>query len=77
MKSKLEYIWLDGYSPTQNMRSKTKVVEDFNGTLKNVLFGLLMEVQQNKLKVILLIVYLKPVAIFPDPARINGYLSND
>ena len=34
MKSKLEYIWLDGYTPTQNMRSKTKVVEDFNGTLE-------------------------------------------
>ena len=24
-KSKLEYIWLDGYQPTQNMRSKTKL----------------------------------------------------
>jgi len=34
MKSKLEYIWLDGYSPTQNMRSKTKVIEDFNGSLE-------------------------------------------
>ena len=30
-KSKLEYIWLDGYKPTQNMRSKTKVVNDFSG----------------------------------------------
>ena len=28
MKSKLEYIWLDGYFPTQNTRSKTKVIED-------------------------------------------------
>ena len=34
MKSKLEYIWLDGYSPTQNMRSKTKVIDNFNGTLE-------------------------------------------
>ena len=32
-KSKLEYIWLDGYKPTQNMRSKTKVIEGFNGKL--------------------------------------------
>ena len=33
-KSKLEYIWLDGYFPTQNMRSKTKLVENFSGNLK-------------------------------------------
>ena len=24
---KLEYIWLDGYEPVQNLRSKTKVVD--------------------------------------------------
>jgi len=24
-KIKLEYLWLDGYKPTQNLRSKTKV----------------------------------------------------
>jgi len=34
-KSKLEYIWLDGYFPTQNMRSKTKVVNDFSGKLED------------------------------------------
>ena len=35
-KIKLEYIWLDGYFPTQNMRSKTKVEEheNFKGTLR-------------------------------------------
>jgi len=27
MKVKLEYIWLDGYQPEQNLRSKTKVME--------------------------------------------------
>ena len=30
-KTKLEYIWLDGYLPTANLRSKTKVVDDFGG----------------------------------------------
>ena len=30
-KSKLEYIWLDGYQPTQSLRSKTKIVDDFSG----------------------------------------------
>ena len=34
-KSKLEYIWLDGYQPTQNMRSKTKIVNDFSGKLED------------------------------------------
>ena len=32
-KSKLEYIWLDGYKPTQSLRSKTKIVEDFDGNV--------------------------------------------
>ena len=32
-KTKLEYIWLDGYKPTQSLRSKTKIVRDFNGSL--------------------------------------------
>ena len=34
-KSKLEYIWLDGYKPTQNMRSKTKLIENFSGKLED------------------------------------------
>ena len=34
MKSKLEYIWLDGYKPTQSLRSKTRVETDFGGTLE-------------------------------------------
>ena len=34
-KSKLEYLWLDGYTPTANLRSKTKVEEDFSGKLED------------------------------------------
>ncbi len=34
-KSKLEYIWLDGHEPTQNMRSKTKVENNFSGKLED------------------------------------------
>ena len=33
-KAKLEYIWLDGFEPTQSLRSKTMVRKDFNGTLE-------------------------------------------
>ena len=34
MKAKLEYIWLDGYKPTQSLRSKTQVRDNFGGTLE-------------------------------------------
>ena len=30
---KLEYIWVDGSDPTPQLRSKTKVLEDFGGTI--------------------------------------------
>ena len=37
MKSKLEYIWLDGYQPTQSLRSKTQMSKDnFSGALDEV-----------------------------------------
>ena len=31
-KSKLEYIWLDGHQPTQELRSKTKIENDLRIT---------------------------------------------
>ena len=34
MKAKLEYVWLDGYHPSQSLRSKTQVRDDFGGTLE-------------------------------------------
>ncbi len=35
---KLEYIWLDGYKPTQSLRSKTKIIkaDEFDGTLASL-----------------------------------------
>jgi glutamine synthetase len=32
---KLEYIWIDGTEPTAQLRSKTKVLEEFDGSLTN------------------------------------------
>ena len=75
-KVKLEYIWLDGYSPTANLRSKTKVEEheDFKGTLEEIgnwsFDGSSTQQAEGGNSDCLL----KPVAIYPDPARINGYL---
>ncbi|MES2519201.1 MAG: glutamine synthetase beta-grasp domain-containing protein [Bacteroidota bacterium] len=34
-KAKLEYIWLDGYKPTQSLRSKTKIESNFSGKLED------------------------------------------
>jgi glutamine synthetase len=36
MATKLEYIWLDGYKPTQSLRSKTKIVKSFSGKVEDL-----------------------------------------
>ncbi|HEX5170644.1 MAG TPA: glutamine synthetase beta-grasp domain-containing protein, partial [Cyclobacteriaceae bacterium] len=73
-KTKLEYIWLDGYKPTQSLRSKTKIVSDFGGKLSDCPMwsfdGSSTEQAPGGSSDCLL----KPVALFPDPARKNGYL---
>ena len=73
-KTKLEYIWLDGYSPTQNMRSKTKVVENFDGTIKSCPTWAFDGSSTNQAEGNSSDCLLKPVAIYPDPSRINGWL---
>jgi glutamine synthetase len=75
MKYKLEYIWLDGYMPVPNLRSKTKIVEfdafpaveelplwGFDGSSTRQAEGSNSDC------------FLQPVAIFPDPARKHGAL---
>lgn len=77
-KIKLEYVWLDGYVPTQNLRSKTKVVdvEDASVTpslesLSNWAFdGSSTHQAEGKKSDCVL----KPVCIVSDPLRINGYV---
>jgi len=74
LPSKLEYIWLDGYTPTQSLRSKTRIEKDFGGTLEECPMwsfdGSSTEQAAGNDSDCLL----KPVAIFPDPDRKNGYL---
>ena len=72
-KYKLEYIWLDGYTPVPNLRSKTQVKEfasfptldqlpawGFDGSSTNQAPGGSSDC------------VLKPVAVYPDSTRING-----
>jgi len=74
-KFKLEYIWLDGYEPTPNLRSKTKIVAfaetstldelprwNFDGSSTRQAEGSSSDC------------FLQPVASFPDPARANALL---
>ncbi len=74
MKSKLEYIWLDGSQPTQGLRSKTMVRSDFSGNLEDCPMWCFdgsstLQAEGNASDCLL-----KPVAVFPDPDRRNGYL---
>jgi len=73
-KSKLEYIWLDGYHPTQNMRSKTKVEDDFSGKLEDCPIWSFDGSSTRQATGDNSDCLLKPVAIYPDPVRKNGYL---
>jgi glutamine synthetase len=72
---KLEYIWLDGYTPESNLRSKTKVLTsetepeleslpiwNFDGSSTNQAEGNYSDC------------LLKPVKLIRDPQRKNGYL---
>ena len=74
-KYKLEYIWLDGYEPTPNLRGKTKIVDlesfptleqcpmwNFDGSSTQQAEGHSSDC------------LLKPVAVFPDSTRKNGGL---
>jgi len=73
-KSKLEYIWLDGYSPTQNMRSKTKIVDDFSGKIEDCPVWSFDGSSTKQAEGNFSDCLLKPVAIYPDPAREDGFL---
>ena len=77
-KYKLEYIWLDGYTPVPNLRGKTLVKEygafpkleelppwGFDGSSTQQAEGKNSDC------------FLKPVAVFPDSTRKNGALVSD
>jgi glutamine synthetase len=73
---KLEYIWLDGYEPTPNLRGKTKMVDGdpasftladcpmwgFDGSSTRQAEGRSSDCM------------LKPVALYPDATRQNGFI---
>jgi hypothetical protein len=72
-KYKLEYIWLDGYTPTPNLRGKTQIKEfDALPTLEQLpLWGFdgssTLQAEGHSSDCVL-----KPVRIVPDITRANG-----
>jgi glutamine synthetase len=72
--AKLEYVWLDGYKPTQSLRSKTKIVKNFSGKLEDCPMwsfdGSSTEQAPGGSSDCLL----KPVYIIPDPERKSAFL---
>lgn len=73
---KFEYIWLDGYQPEPNLRSKTKVLNltSYDGTLDEVpewsFDGSSTQQAEGHSSDCLL----KPVRVVPDPQRLDAYL---
>ncbi len=74
-KFKLEYLWLDGYTPVPNLRGKTQIKEfDQFPTLEQLpMWGFdgssTKQAEGRSSDCVL-----KPVSIFPDCTRINGAL---
>ena len=74
-KYKLEYIWLDGYTPVPNLRAKTQVKEyDSFPTLEQLPMwgfdGSSTKQAEGRSSDCML----KPVAVYPDTTRRNGVL---
>ena len=75
IKYRLEYVWLDGYTPTPNLRGKTQIKEFASfPTLEQLpLWGFdgssTMQAEGHSSDCVL-----KPVAVYPDGARTNGVL---
>ena len=75
-KYKFEYIWLDGYKPEANLRSKTKVLafDNYDGAVDALPDWSFDGSSTQQAEGHSSDCVLKPVAVYPDTARINGYL---
>lgn len=75
-KLKLEYLWIDGYLPVPNLRGKTKILEGDPETIKVEdlpMWGFdgssTLQASGSDSDCML-----KPVALYPDSTRRNGFL---
>jgi glutamine synthetase len=77
MKYLVEYVWLDGYTPEPNLRSKTKIIESNNSMYLTIdecpewsFDGSSTKQAEGNFSDCLL----KPVKLVNDPLRKNGYV---
>ncbi|SHM17887.1 glutamine synthetase beta-grasp domain-containing protein [Chitinophaga sp. CF418] len=71
---KLEYIWLDGYQPTQSLRSKTKIEKDFSGKVEDLPMWSFDGSSTRQAPGGSSDCLLKPVFLVKDPQRKDAYL---
>ena len=73
---KLEYIWLDGYQPEANLRSKTKILktDSFAGELDRVPMWSFDGSSTQQAEGHSSDCILKPVGVYPDSSRKNAWL---
>ncbi|MEZ6056580.1 MAG: glutamine synthetase beta-grasp domain-containing protein [Planctomycetaceae bacterium] len=73
-KYKLEYVWLDGYTPVPNLRSKTKIVNKEPSSVADLdmwgFDGSSTQQAEGHYSDCLL----QPVALYPDSTRKNAFL---
>ena len=73
-KSKLKYLWLDGYKPTQSLRSKTRIEKDFSGKLDDCPMWSFDGSSTQQASGGASDCLLKPVYICDDPGRKDAYV---
>jgi len=73
---KFEYIWLDGYQPEANLRSKTKILQfdNFDEDLSKIPNWSFDGSSTRQADGSFSDCILKPVKIYQDPGRIDAYL---
>jgi glutamine synthetase len=73
-RHKLEYIWLDGYKPTQSLRSKVLIRDDFSGKVEDAPEWCFDGSSTGQAEGGSSDCLLKPVFVCPDPTTKNGFL---
>ncbi|RMG75030.1 MAG: glutamine synthetase [Bacteroidetes bacterium] len=76
-KFKFEYLWLDGYQPEANIRSKTKILDlpaDYDGSMDQVPMWSFDGSSTQQAEGHSSDCLLQPVKVYPDSSRRNAFL---
>ena len=73
-KIKLEYVWLDGYTPVPNLRGKTRVADEAPKSLDDCPMWGFDGSSTEQAEGVDSDCMLKPVALYPDAGRNNAFI---